>query len=163
MKTTAHNCCVVHVLQDVVAAVLGVTVMGHQGEQQGGQNTSLEGVSAQEMTLDVLLPTRTDWVLSVKKSSNQLHRDVFEARGSNLHTRFWGMIMLNAELKSRNSIRTWMFFFSNCSRLRWRSVEMASSVERFDWYAYWCRSNCNWVKVVKAGDGWFLGNWNYCG
>ncbi len=45
--------------------------------------------------------------------------------------------MLNAELKSRNSIRTWVFLSSRCSRLRWRAEEMASYVEQFGWYANW--------------------------
>ena len=45
--------------------------------------------------------------------------------------------MLNAELKSRNSIRTWVFSSSRRSRLRWKDEEMASSVERFGWYANW--------------------------
>ncbi len=38
--------------------------------------------------------------------------------------------MLNAELKSMNSILTYEYFFSRCVRAGWRAVVMASSVER---------------------------------
>ncbi len=43
--------------------------------------------------------------------------------------------MLNAELKSMNSILTYESFFSRCVRAGWRA--MASSVERLDLYANW--------------------------
>lgn len=85
------------------------------------------------MTPELSPHPRTDRPLSERKSSSQLHRVVLRPKGSNLHTRSWGMIVLNAELKSKNSIRMWVFFCSNCSRLRWRAVEMASSVELLGW------------------------------
>ncbi len=40
--------------------------------------------------------------------------------------------MLNAELKSINSILTYESFMSRCVRAGWRAVAMASSVERLD-------------------------------
>ncbi len=43
--------------------------------------------------------------------------------------------MLNAELKSMNSILTWESLFSRWVRARWRVEEIASSVERFGRYA----------------------------
>ncbi len=43
--------------------------------------------------------------------------------------------MLNAELKSMNSILTYESFLSRCVRAGWRAVAMASSVERLDLYA----------------------------
>ncbi len=45
--------------------------------------------------------------------------------------------MLNAELKSMNSILTYESFLSRCVRAGWRAVAMASSVERLDLYANW--------------------------
>ncbi len=45
--------------------------------------------------------------------------------------------MLNAELKSMNSILTYESFFSRCVRAGWRAVAMASSVERLDRYTNW--------------------------
>ncbi len=82
------------------------------------------------MVLDVLMQTRTAWGLPVRKSNNQLHR-------ANLWVSCWGMIVLNAELKSMNSILTYESFLSRCVRAGWRAVAMASSVERLDLYANW--------------------------
>ena len=48
-----------------------------------------------------------------------------------------GMIVLNAELKSMNSILTWESLFSRCVRAGWRAVAMASLVEQFHRYANW--------------------------
>ncbi len=45
--------------------------------------------------------------------------------------------MLNAELKSMNSILTYKSFLSRCVRAGWRAVVMVSSVERLDLYANW--------------------------
>ncbi len=45
--------------------------------------------------------------------------------------------MLNAELKSMNSILTYETFLSRCVRAGWRAVAMASLVERLDLYANW--------------------------
>ncbi len=53
--------------------------------------------------------------------------------------------MLNAELKSMNSILTYESFLSRCVRAGWRAVAMASSVERLDLYANW--------KVPGRGGG----------
>ena len=50
------------------------------------------------------------------------------------------MIVLNAELKSMNSILTYESFFSRCVSAEWRVVEMASSVDRLDRYANWTGS-----------------------
>ena len=47
------------------------------------------------------------------------------------------MIVLNAELKSMNSILTYECLVSRWVRAEWRAVEMASSVERLDRYANW--------------------------
>ncbi len=45
--------------------------------------------------------------------------------------------MLNAELKSMNSILKCKSFLSRCVRAGWRAVAMASSVERLDRCANW--------------------------
>ncbi len=49
--------------------------------------------------------------------------------------------MLNAELKSMNNILTWESLFSKWVRARWREEEIASSIERFGWYANWSGSS----------------------
>ncbi len=87
------------------------------------------------MVLDVLLPTRTAWGLPVRKPNSQLHSDVLSPSWTNLWMSCWGMIVLNAELKSMNSILTYGSFLSRCVRAGWRAVAMASSVERLDLYA----------------------------
>lgn len=51
---------------------------------------------------------------------------------NNLHTRSWRRIMLNAKLKSRNSLLTWVFFPSKSSRLRWRAVEVVRLVYKLE-------------------------------
>ncbi len=45
--------------------------------------------------------------------------------------------MLNAELKSMNSILTYKSFLSRSVRAGWRAMAMASSVEWLDRYANW--------------------------
>ncbi len=52
-----------------------------------------------------------------------------------------GIIVLNAELKSMNSILTYESLFSRWVRARWRVEEIASSVERFGRYANWSGSS----------------------
>ncbi len=49
--------------------------------------------------------------------------------------------MLNAELKSMNSILTYESLFSRWVRARWRVEEIASSIERFGRYANWSGSS----------------------
>ena len=55
------------------------------------------------------------------------------------------MIVLNAELKSMNSILTYESLVSRWVRAEWRVAEMASSVERLVRYANW--------KGSRAGGG----------
>ncbi len=76
------------------------------------------------MVLDVLMPTRTAWGLPVRKSNNQLHREVLSPSWANLWVSCWGMIVLNAELKSMNSILTYESFLSRYVRAGWRAVAM---------------------------------------
>ncbi|KAM3870190.1 protection of telomeres protein 1 [Diretmus argenteus] len=59
------------------------------------------------MVLDVLPPTRTACGLPVRKSNNQLHSEVFTPSRSSLCISCWGMMVLNAELKSMKSILTY--------------------------------------------------------
>ncbi len=56
--------------------------------------------------------------------------------------------MLNAELKSMNSILTYESLFSRWVRARWRVEEIASSVERFGRYANWSGSSQCYGTVV---------------
>ncbi len=57
------------------------------------------------VVLEVLWPTRTDCGLPVKKSRIQLQRELLRPSRLNL-LMSWGIIVLNAELKSMNSILT---------------------------------------------------------
>ncbi len=52
--------------------------------------------------------------------------------------------MLNAELKSMNSILTYESFLSRCVRAGWTAVAMASLVERLDLYA-----NCSLSQQIR--------------
>ncbi len=92
--------------------------------------------------LEVLWPTRTDWGLPVKKSRIQLQRELLRPSRLNLLMSCCGIIVLNAELKSMNSILTYESLFSRWVRARWRVEEIASSVERFGRYANWSDRVC---------------------
>ncbi len=89
------------------------------------------------VVLEVLWPTRTDWGLPVKKSRIQLQRELLRPSRLNLLMSCCGIIVLNAELKSMNSILTYESLFSRWVSARWRVEEIASSVERFGRYANW--------------------------
>ncbi len=93
------------------------------------------------VVLEVLWPTRTDWGLPVKKSRIQLQRELLRPSRLNLLMSCCGIIVLNAELKSMNSILTYESLFSRWVRARWRVEEIASSVERFGRYANWSGSS----------------------
>lgn len=83
--------------------------------------------------MEVLCPTRTDCGLSVRKSSSPFHRGLLKPGGHSLSTKCCGMMVLKAELKSRNSSHTGVFFSSRCARLKCRAEEMASLVQRLGW------------------------------
>ena len=78
-----------------------------------------------------------------RKSSSQLHRGVLKPipqhlvnlLGASLLTRCCRMMVLNAELKSRNNIRTCMFLPSRCCRLRCRGDSILCG-------AFWPVSKC---------------------
>ena len=67
--------------------------MGQQSEKEGAQHTYLEGAC-------------TACSLPVKNSNSQLHGEVLSPIWSSLWVSCCGMIVLNAELKSMNSILT---------------------------------------------------------
>ncbi len=77
------------------------------------------------VVLEVLWPTRTDWGLPVKKSRIQLQRELLRPSRLNLLMSCCGIIVLNAELKSMNSILTYESLFSRWVRARWRVEEIA--------------------------------------
>ena len=60
----AHNCCVIHVLQDLVVVVPWTAVVGHQGEQQGAWNTALGCAGVQGDDLGVIVVDSDRTVLS---------------------------------------------------------------------------------------------------
>ncbi len=112
------------------------------------------------VVLEVLWPTRTDWGLPVKKSRIQLQRELLRPSRLNLLMSCCGIIVLNAELKSMNSILTYESLFSRWVRARWRVEEIASSVERFGRYANWSGSSVLGMLTWKQLEfGLFL---NYC-
>ncbi|TKS65936.1 Calpain-2 catalytic subunit [Collichthys lucidus] len=59
------------------------------------------------MVQDALLPTWTACGLPDRKSNYQLHSELFSPRQSSFLISCWGMIVLKAELKSKNSILTY--------------------------------------------------------
>ena len=52
----AHTSCVVRILQEVVGAESGTTVVGHQGEQQRAENTALGGTGVRGPSDPVCTP-----------------------------------------------------------------------------------------------------------
>ncbi len=58
------------------------------------------------VVLEVLWPTRTDWGIPVRKSRIQLQRELLRPSRFSLFMSCCGIIVLNAELKSMNSILT---------------------------------------------------------
>ncbi|KAI3370764.1 hypothetical protein L3Q82_007108 [Scortum barcoo] len=103
----AHHC-------SVVSANFTIWLVADLGTQSCVIRVNSRGLRTQPwgepvlrvMTLEVFLLTRTDCGLSVRKSNSQLHRGVLKPRSPSLPTRCCGMIVLNAELKSRNNIRS---------------------------------------------------------
>ena len=89
------------------------------------------------MLLEMLLPTRTAWGLWLRKSSSQLQREVLRPSLSSLQISCCGIMVLNAELKSMNSILTYESFLSRWVSAGWRAEQIASSVDRFALYANW--------------------------
>ncbi len=125
----------------MVGAELGSAVVGQQREEQRAEHTVLWGTCISAVVLEVLWPTRTDRGLPVKKSRIQLQRELLRPSRLNLLMSCCGIIVLNAELKSMNSILTYESLFSRWVRARWRVEEIASSVERFGRYANWSGSS----------------------
>lgn len=66
----AHNCYVVRILHDVVGVEIWAAVRGHWVERQGAQNAALGGAIVQRDDTRVVVPSWTDCILSVRKSSN---------------------------------------------------------------------------------------------
>ncbi len=180
-----HHSRVIRKFNEEVGVVWRCAVMGQQSEEEGAQHTSLGGGAVfSVMVLDVLLPTRTAWGLLVRKSNSQLHSDVLSPSWTNLWMSCWGMIVLNAELKSMNSILTYKSFLSRVWGLgggQWRWHHRSSgwtymqtgrgpgSGGRTD--LMWCmtkpfkalhenRSECYWTVVIEAGWRWLLRDWN---
>ena len=67
--------------------------MGEQGVQEGTEHSPLGGSNV----ADVLLPTRTTWGRTIRKSRIQLQREGFSPRILSLVS-FEGTMVLNAEL-----------------------------------------------------------------
>lgn len=79
--------------------------MGHQGEQQWTQYAALRGPSAQgDDTGDIV--AHSHGLRSVGKEVKEpVTEGVLKPSGASVLTRCCGMMVLNTELKSRNSIR----------------------------------------------------------
>ncbi len=87
------------------------------------------------VVLEVLWPTRTDWGLPVKKSRIQLQRELLRPSRLNLLMSCCGIIVLNAELKSMNSILTYESLFS-----RWVRAAVLNSSPRAPPLCIYCMS-----------------------
>ncbi len=86
----AYHHCVISEFDDDVGAVCGCTVMCVQGVQ--------EWLRTQPCGDEVLLPILTTWLLPVRKSRIQLHRDLFSPRVWSFATTVAGTMVLNAEM-----------------------------------------------------------------
>ncbi len=106
--------------------------MGQQSEEEGAQHTSLGGPCVQ---CDGAGCVNAD-PYCLRSSGQKVQQPVAQ-RGVEPQLGQFVMIVLNAELKSMNSILTYESFLSRCVRAGWRAVAMASSVERLDLYANW--------------------------
>lgn len=80
---------------------------------------------------DVLSPILTTCGLLVKKSLIHEHSEVGRPKLRSLCTSLWGIIVLNAELKSTNSLLTYVLDSSRWDRAVWSAMVTASSVDQF--------------------------------
>ena len=76
------------------------------------------------------LPNLTAWGLLVRKSIIQLQTELLMPSWLSLEISLEGITVLNAELKSINSILTYVLGLSRWVNARRSTVEIASSVDR---------------------------------
>ena len=86
---------------------------------------------------EVRLPIRTLWGLLVRKSNIQLQSVVLKPRLLSFSVSYMSEMILNAELKTTNSILMSLFLFSRCVKTEWKAVGTASSVDLLVLKAYW--------------------------
>ncbi len=103
-----HHSRVIRKFNEEVGVVWRCAVMGQQSEEEGAQHTSLGSPCVQCDGAGCVTATRTAWGLPVRKSNSPLHSDVLSPSWTNLWMSCWGMIVLNAELKSMNSNLTYV-------------------------------------------------------
>jgi hypothetical protein len=77
---------------------------GEQGEQEGNKHAPLRGPRVEDQRGRCVVPTLTTWGRPVRKSRIQLQRELFSPRVLSLVMSFEDTMVLNAELKSMNSI-----------------------------------------------------------
>ena len=77
----------------------------------------------------MLSPIHIDCGLPVRKSRIQLQREVQRPRFCNFSIRIVGMMVLNAELQSMNSILIQVFVLSGWSKAVWRAIEIVSAID----------------------------------
>ncbi len=125
-----HHSRVIRKLNEKVRVVWRCAVVGQQSEEEGAQHTSLGGPCVQCDGAGCV--TADPYCLRSPGQEVQLHSDVLSPSWTSLWISCWGMIVLNAELKSMNSNLTYVSVLSRCVRAGWRAVAMASSVKRLD-------------------------------
>ncbi len=92
----AYHHCVIRKFDDDVGAVCGYTVMRVQGVQKWAENTALRGSSVEgQRGGDVAAYSDH---LPVRKSRNQLHKELFRPRARSFTTSLKDTMVLHAEL-----------------------------------------------------------------
>ncbi len=94
----AYHRCVISKFDDDVRAVCGCTVMCVQGEQEWAEDAAWGAPVLRIRGDEVFLPILITWLLHIRKSRMQLHRDLFSLRVWSFATSVAGTMVLNAEL-----------------------------------------------------------------
>ena len=112
-------------------------VVCEKGVEEGAEDASLWRSCVQDQSWgcgaaypDVLL----------RKSDIQKHSELLKPKSLCFWISLYGSIVLIAELKSTNSILTYVFWSSRCVCAEWRAVGTALSVHLLVWYSNWCLS-----------------------
>ena len=149
----AHHRGVICKLDYGIGAINRGAVVSEEREEQRPQHTTLRHASVQEERL----PHLTAWGLLVRKSIIQLQSELLMPSWLSLEISLEGITVVNAELKSINSILTYVLGLSRWVSARWSTVEIASSGDTGPVKAGWGRQDfkCERTSLSKhhCNDG----------
>ncbi len=126
-----YNCGVISKLHYNVGGVTGGEIARKEGVEKRAKDTPLRSPCIQNQGGEVWFPILMWWGLLFGKSKIQVHSELPGPGLLSFCTSLWGIIVLNAELKSTNSILTYVSLWSRCARTVWGDVIIASSVDLF--------------------------------